>query len=326
MRRKNVWGKVKMQAAVCLLAGILCPWNSQAGEPRNTAVKNQMTTATSQKTASKKPIKEKAGFHKAKNGKTYYVNAKGRRIRGLRKFGSKYYYFGNDTYLVKNRWINISGRRYRAGEKGTLLMGFWTSSRGNSYYFDKKRVQKRGWQKINSAYYFFDMKTGLMAKGKKVDGISLNRKTGKAQVTSGNKKYLSTYVTAQHIVEQVTTPNMSQSQKLRKCFEYVVSKPYITRRFPFQNYKGWEVDYANDIFLLGGGTCFSDGSAFAFLAHALGYSEVYSCSSLAHGWTLINGRVYDPLVFEDKKSEYYYGGFRENENGFRAAVKAKIGT
>lgn len=319
MKFKRVWKSIKVQMTVLLLVGTFSPLNGQAGEIQSVVAKDSVTATAS---AAKK---EKRGFHTARNGKVYYVNAKGQRIRGLRKFGSNYYYFGNDTYLAKNRWINISGRRYRANEKGILQSGFWTSSRGNTYYFDQKCVEKRGWQKIKSAYYFFDVSTGLMAKGKSVDGIYLNRKTGKAQVTTKNRKYLEVYVTAQKVVEQVTTPNMTRSQKLRKCFEYVVSKPYITRRYPFQSYDGWEVDYANDTFLLGGGTCFSDGSSFAFLAHALGYSEVYSCSSYGHGWTVINGWVYDPLVFEDKKSEYYYGGFRENENGFRAAVKAKIG-
>ena len=51
-----------------------------------------------------------------------------------------------------------------------------------------------------------------------------------------------------------------------------MAKPYVTRR-SFTNEKGWPAVYANDHFVMGGGNCFSDAAAFAYLAKALGYTK-----------------------------------------------------
>ena len=85
-----------------------------------------------------------------------------------------------------------------------------------------------------------------------------------------------TLLTAKSIVKQITNSRMSQAEKLKKCFDWVISKPYVTRR-TFANTAGWPALYANDHFLLGGGNCFADAAAFAYLAKALGYKKVYVC-------------------------------------------------
>lgn len=264
------------------------------------------------------------GFRTNKAGKTYYVNKDGRRLRGIHQLKGKYYYFGEDSYLAEDCWIKVDGSHYHAKENGTLCKGLWISPKGNTYYFDKNCARKYGWQKIKGSYYYFSFKNGVMAKAVTEDRIYL-RKDGTAKVTAQNRKLIDTYVTARGIAEAQTAPSMSKSQKLRKCMEYVIAKPYQLIRYPFQNYAGWEIDYANDTFLRGGGTCFSDGASFAFLAHALGYENVYACSSLAHGWTELNERVYDPLWMEVHHSDYYYGGFAAGQNGYFAVVKVKIG-
>lgn len=51
--------------------------------------------------------------------------------------------------------------------------------------------------------------------------------------------------------------------------------------------------YANDMYLRGYGNCFSFASAFAYLAKAIGYENVYCCNSGGHGWAEINGLIYD---------------------------------
>lgn len=268
--------------------------------------------------------KNTTGFQTDKSGRTYYVNREGKRMQGLHKIKGKYYYFGKDTYLVKDDWIKVSGVTYRAKETGTLCKGFWTSKNGNTYYFDKNCARKYGWQKIDGSYYYFSNIGGIMAKKKTEDRIYL-KKDGTAKVTASNKKLIDTYVTARSIVESQVSPSMSRSQKLRQCVNYVIAKPYKLIRYPFQTYKGWEIDYANDTFLRGGGTCFSDGASFAFLVHALGYKNVYACSNTGHGWAEINGRVYDPLMMEAYHTDHYYGAFAAGQNGYIATLKEKIG-
>lgn len=82
---------------------------------------------------------------------------------------------------------------------------------------------------------------------------------------------------------------MTQEQKLKACFDWVIKKPYVMRR-KFVNEPGWPALYANDHFLLGGGNCESDACAFAYLAKAIGYTNIYVCTDsdgtwgLAHSW------------------------------------------
>ena len=52
--------------------------------------------------------------------------------------------------------------------------------------------------------------------------------------------------------------------------------------------------YANDMFAGPGGNCCSYAAAFAFMAKAIGYENVYACNSGGHGWAEVDGRVYDP--------------------------------
>ena len=42
---------------------------------------------------------------------------------------------------------------------------------------------------------------------------------------------------AKSIVKKITTSKMSKKEKLKKCFDWVMAKPYVTRR-SFTNEKG----------------------------------------------------------------------------------------
>ena len=96
-------------------------------------------------------------------------------------------------------------------------------------------------------------------------------------------------------VEKATTPDMTKEQKLRACFLYC-KKNYKERRPRTPHYTGvdWPIVYANDMFVGSGGNCFSYAAAFAYMAKAIGYENVYCCNSGGHGWAEINGLVYDP--------------------------------
>lgn len=135
---------------------------------------------------------------------------------------------------------------------------------------------------------------------------------------------------AKIIVNQITSPGASMDQKLYTCFNWVIKHYYYTRR-SFQNQPSWPAVYANDYLatptgqfdgsylwstkyfydMSARGNCFSDGCAFAYLAKAIGYSNVKVCadanSSHAHCWAEINGLVYDPLFAEVHKPFGTYG-------------------
>lgn len=70
--------------------------------------------------------------------------------------------------------------------------------------------------------------------------------------------------------------------------------------------------YANDHFKRTGGDCHADGCAFAYLARAIGYKDVYACLDVGpkgtngHCWTEIGGKVYDPLFAQAKSFSKNY--------------------
>ncbi|MCH5268952.1 MAG: L,D-transpeptidase family protein [Lachnospiraceae bacterium] len=60
--------------------------------------------------------KESKGWHKDSSKKKYYVNKKGKRLRGYKKISGTYYYFNEKTtYAVRNKWkyVKIKGKKYK---------------------------------------------------------------------------------------------------------------------------------------------------------------------------------------------------------------------
>ena len=205
--------------------------------------------------------------------------------------------------------------------------GWHTSRKGRKQYY-RKGSFLTGLQKIRKNYYYFNERGILQTskvKEKKITyypderGILEAYQKGTVYYHANGKKMnrteaqdFKTLQTAKSIVRQITSTHMTQEQKLRKCFDWVISKPYIARR-TFSNTPGWPAVYANDHFLLGGGNCFADAAAFAYLAKALGYKKVYVCvdcdgsGGRGHGWAEINGLAYDPLFAEAKSFRANYG-------------------
>lgn len=211
-----------------------------------------------------------------------------------------------DTKALKGEWITKNQRTYYRIE-GKKQKGIQEIN-GKTYFFDSRGIQRTGWQKIEGEFYFFRIangKKGYMEKATKRNGITL-KKNGKAKLTESSLAKLDVLIKANKIVEKVTKPGMSKSEKLKKCYQYA-KKEFQYRGSPkFQGGGRWELDYALDMFDQGHGSCYAYGAAMAFLADAVGYENCYAISSGGHGWAEIEGRVYDiswDLV--DRKHNYY---------------------
>lgn len=290
------------------------------------------------------------GWHKESNGKYYYYK-NGKIAKGFVKIKNKTCYFDRKGKLVKNAWVFANGKKYRADKYGTIKKNCFIKVNGKYYSLKADGSVRKGWQKFSygTSYFGSDgaLRKGVQVIGKKTylfsdRGILLTGTQKKGNTTyyltdrgsmeakkvtrgSVNTYYDSegkkmsavkaqdfeTLQTAKGIVKQITNSGMSQEQKLKTCFDWVIKKPYVTRR-TFSNFDGWPAVYANDHFLLGGGNCQSDAAAFAYMAKAMGYTEVYVCvdsdgtRGLGHSWAEINGRVFDPLFAEAKNYNRYY--------------------
>lgn len=224
----------------------------------------------------------------------------------------------------RNKWVTRKGGTCyydRHGEKRTGLC----TIKGKQYYFDASGVLKRGWRKVKLkgkwAYCYFGPKKGIMSRDcRDMNGFTIG-KDGRARITPANRRKMRMMVKANEIVDQITKPTWSREKKLSACYAWVCKAPGYTPRV-FDMKKDWGPIYAKDIFFGEGGNCFSFSSAFAFLANAIGYEDVYVCTDTDHGWAEINGLVYDPALNSASHSMRYYGcGYEDFETKTAKAIR-----
>ncbi len=214
----------------------------------------------------------------------------------------------------KNKWVKKNGYYYYYNSKGKKSKGL-TKIGSKKYYFDSKGRQRTGWRKIGSDIYFFrnkSKKSGFMKKSTRVNGIWLGKK-GRAQLTSERaRRKAALMVNYQNWVDQLTTPKMTQEQKLMRCFDYLRSS--FTYRVVFEELSGygteWDIGGAEYIYVNGQYfECWSIACAFGYMANAIGCEKVWICAhecSGGHGWVEIGGKIYDPSLARSDLSSYRY--------------------
>lgn len=195
--------------------------------------------------------------------------------------GTKYYSYKEEkTRKLPQQMLYVRGKLYT---------GYYMDSENKMYY-----AQKGNCALVNAildagtAYYNYNAGTmrslpqlTMYINGKAVEGMSAES--------------LATLQRAQAVVAGITNESMTREQKLRVCYDYVKDAyPEIKPRIPHYTGMDWPVIYANDMFVNGAGNCCSYAAAFAYMAKAIGYDEVYCCNSGGHGWAEIDGLVYDP--------------------------------
>ena len=136
--------------------------------------------------------------------------------------------------------------------------------------------------------------------------------------TSGDEE-IDNYAKA--IVQAVTTPEMTQLEKLRAGFNYVRdSYTYLRRNYYSVGYTDWVMEEARTMYTTGRGNCYCYAGAFYYVARQLGYdariiSGTTGYNRAPHGWVEIDldGVTY---IFDTelemayrKKGVYYYDFF-----------------
>ncbi|MCF0133572.1 MAG: peptidoglycan DD-metalloendopeptidase family protein [Blautia sp.] len=134
-----------------------------------------------------------------KNGKTYYVNDKGKVVKGI--FTVDGYQYGSDPttgVIAKNTWYKLNNKVYRAGSDGRFVKGIFVLD-GKKYYLNPKNYEMyTGWLKSKNKYYYLSPKTGACVTGKvKSKGkLYVFTKSGinyrNTWIQSGNDKYYAT--------------------------------------------------------------------------------------------------------------------------------------
>ena len=235
-------------------------------------------------------------------------------LRCLDEQGGLASYFIGDTKYYYNGAI-ANGKLTTGGvtvnfNNGSARQGYVTVG-GKTYYYDSNGTLKKGGiVGSDSEGYRYADKNGVIDSSARLAvtyaGKNWNVLDGVAyQVTTEKDKTLHK---ALKLVAELTTPDMTDAQKLRKCFDYLQTETYeYNPRVP--HYKGtdWPIRYANDIFDTKGCNCFSYAAAFGYMAKAIGYGNVFACHSGGHGWTEIGGLVYDAEWQRSHHTYSYYG-------------------
>ncbi len=247
-------------------------------------------------------------WKKLNNNRRYYFGWNGVAYRGSREVDGKRYIF--------NQWAQV------AEPKGNLAV---VTVDGVKYIADKSGAPRKGFQIFASNLWYADAK-GKVLVSDTVDGIKFG-KDGKA--IAGTNRSLK--IRCMQIVSQITNSSMSQSTKLRACWNYVVGGHiHYAGIYPNLGQAGWQRSLALTALTQGAGNCYGFACAFAALAKEVGYSPyvIYGrCPGsrdgaadgyTRHSWTRINGLNYDP--------EAQYAGWAPGIYGTSYAAGYVIGS
>ena len=154
------------------------------------------------------------------DGKFYSLKADGSVRKGWQKFSYGISYFGKDGAIRKGLTV-INGRTYLFSQKGILLTGTQTVGKTTYYLSDRGRLEMKKVSTGNGTLYYD-------GNGKKLSNVKVQD--------------IETLERAKKIAAEITNSVMSQSQKLKACFDWVIKKPYVMRR-KFVNEPGWPALY-----------------------------------------------------------------------------------
>ena len=211
-------------------------------------------------------------------GYTYYYDAKGNKVTGLKKIGKKTYYF--DSYgIQRTGWRNINGY---------------------FYFFRIAHAAK-----------------GYMQKNVTIDGVKISS-DGRAYVTDANKRKLIVMDCASKLVDQNTVPSWSFARKRRAMFEYTAwnyGNSWIPDYFYESDY---DAAYAEILFYRGYGDCFAFAAGFGYFMNAIGYHNVVVAHNTKHCWIEWNNHTFDPHWYRSYPyTNTYYISPAQNGTGGR---------
>ena len=176
------------------------------------------------------------------------------------------------------------------------------------------KAVKTAWENGDKIFVFFDdAATKAAADVASLPYVTLNFDGEDWVVCEGHayKVYTDagrTWFYAAQAIGKCTDSSMSREEKLRAAFDYIKTSYLegVPHDPPYRELD-WPVVCANDLFVYGKGDCFSYGAAFAYMAKAIGYEDVYACNSGGHGWAEIEGKYYDP-EWDMHHNEYNHFG------------------
>lgn len=248
----------------------------------------------------------------------WYEN--GERIKSQwRTYDGEKYYFAESGYASISS-VRIDGVAYVFDKNAHLMHPekarfYKCPANGRTYYVDTKGRGKTGWFHIGSRLYYGDPK-GRLYTDQARDGVTFKKDCSAVVNTASRLK-----IKVMDLVAQITNSKMSQSQKLKACWNYLTTGGRFRYRSMSPNIyrSGWQKEFAYSMLVSHSGSCSSFAAAFAALAAEIGYEPyiVYgrvpgsrdgaADGMTRHAWVRINGCHYDPEGYFAGWAGYIYG-------------------
>lgn len=192
------------------------------------------------------------------------------------------------TWAV-NTWLDEGGHRYHTDANGALQTG-WAELDGQRYFFFDTGAAAVGWTTLGTDVYYFDA-NGVMARDTVINGCIVGS-DGKLLKTLDETGKAQQAAVVEGILASIITPEMTEDEKLRACYNYMVNTHSYKRTYETPT-ADWTGTFGLEILTSGQGNCYRFASAYASLVKGLGYDArvatgriISSRGGLApHGWT-----------------------------------------
>lgn len=194
-----------------------------------------------------------------------------------------------DGTWAANTWVDEFGHRYHTDANGALQTG-WQEIDGQTYFFYSTGAMAVGWTTVGTDIYYFDA-NGMLARDTAVNGCIVGS-DGKLLKTLDEEGKAQQTAVVEGILASIITPEMTEDEKLRACYDYMVKSHSYKRTYETPT-ADWTGTFSLEILTSGQGNCYRFASAYASLLRGLGYDArvatgriVSSRGGLApHGWT-----------------------------------------
>ena len=216
------------------------------------------------------------------------------------------------TWAV-NTWVDEFGHRYHTGENGALQAG-WTEIDGQTYFFYGTGAMATGWTTIGTDIYYFD-ENGMLARDTAINGCIVGS-DGKLLKTLDEEGKAQQTAVVEGILASIITPEMTEEEKLRACYDYMVNTHTYKRTYETPT-ADWTGTFGWEILTSGQGNCFRFASAYASLLRGLGYDARVATGKIGssrgglapHGWTEV--LIGDTWYIFDTEMQYATKGRKD---------------
>lgn len=212
--------------------------------------------------------------------------------------------YGDGTY-AQNTWISVNDVNFYVGSDGYVLYGFQTID-GKLYYLPADGIIETGWHEYEGKVCYVTT-DGSLAVNTTVEGavigadgaaVSPSTEPGTAPygtlVVMNDTKDQAFYNQVQSIIAACTTDDMTQEEKLRACYDWIINNVSYKRTYETPS-GDWTASYAAEVYNTGRGNCYRYAAAFGYLAKALGYDVIVRTGQISaarggvtpHAWDVI---------------------------------------